>query len=305
MNYQEFLDEILKIMKEMYPKCTVEIVDVTKNNNVSLKGLIIRAEDTNVVPTIYMDTFYKLYKWNWRMEDIALKIKETYEQGLPKNKLDMSFFKNFELVKNKIVYRLINAEQNAGLLQNIPHIRFWDLAICFSYLFHSEELGNGTILIHNSHMEMWQVENADLMKMAEINTPKLLPVQFGEMKDELKELGASMDCDLDMLEPGCMYILTNKQKIHGSAVILYPKVLSDIAAKLKRDFFILPSSLHEVLILPVREDEPLKEQMRSTCSMVSEVNMTQLTPDEILTNNPFYYCYKESELRQLNPEVVS
>ena len=129
MSYQEFLDEILKIMKDIYPNCTVEIIDVTKLNNVSLKGLVIRANGTNVVPNIYMESFYKLYKWNWKMEEIVQKIKETYEQGLPTNKIDMSFFKKYELVKDKIVYRLINADQNADLLRSIPHIRFWDLAI--------------------------------------------------------------------------------------------------------------------------------------------------------------------------------
>lgn len=303
MSYQEFLDEILKIMKDIYPNCTVEIIDVTKLNNVSLKGLVIRANGTNVVPNIYMESFYKLYKWNWKMEEIVQKIKETYEQGLPTNKIDMSFFKKYELVKDKIVYRLINADQNADLLRSIPHIRFWDLAICFSYVFQSEELGEGMILIHNSHLEMWQVEKEELMKVAETNTPKLLPVQFCEMRHVLEQAGAEEEFDLDLLEPGCMYVLTNQKKLHGSAVILYPQVLSDIAAKIKRDFFILPSSLHEVLILPVKEDVEIKEQMSEMCNMVTNVNSTQLDPDEILSNNPFYYCYKERELRQLDPEV--
>ena len=303
MSYQEFLDEILKIMKDIYPNCTVEIIDVTKLNNVSLKGLVIRANGTNVVPNIYMESFYKLYKWNWKMEEIVQKIKETYEQGLPTNKIDMSFFKKYELVKDKIVYRLINADQNADLLRSIPHIRFWDLAICFSYVFQSEELGEGMILIHNSHLEMWQVEKEELMKVAETNTPKLLPVQFCEMRHVLEQAGAEEEFDLDLLEPGCMYVLTNQKKLHGSAVILYPQVLSDIAAKIKRDFFILPSSLHEVLILPVKEDVEIKEQMSEMCNMVTNVNSTQLDPDEILSNYPFYYCYKERELRQLDPEV--
>lgn len=303
MSYQEFLDEILKIMKDIYPNCMVEIIDVTKLNNVSLKGLVIRANGTNVVPNIYMESFYKLYKWNWKMEEIVQKIKETYEQGLPTNEIDMSFFKKYELVKDKIVYRLINADQNADLLKSIPHIRFWDLAICFSYVFQSEELGEGMILIHNSHLEMWQEEKEELMKVAETNTPKLLPVQFYEMRHVLEQAGVEEDFDLDLLEPGCMYVLTNQKKLHGSAVILYPQVLSDIAAKIKRDFFILPSSLHEVLILPVKEDVDIMEQMGEMCNMVTNVNSTQLDPDEILSNNPFYYCYKERELRQLDPEV--
>ena len=68
----------------------------------------------------------------------------------------MDFFKDFEKVKDRIVYRLIHAGRNKELLDEIPHIPFWDLAICFSYSFWSEELGDGMILIRNEHMESWK-----------------------------------------------------------------------------------------------------------------------------------------------------
>ena len=299
MSYQEFSDKILAVMRMMYPKCTVEIIDVKKINNLSLKGLVIRSQDSTVVPNVYMESFYKLYKMNWRLEDIVLKIKEAYEEALPRYKIDMSFFKDFEQVKDRIVYRLINTKENEELLQRIPHVQFWDLAICFSYAYFSEELGEGSILIHNNHMEMWNVDIEMLMELAKVNTPRVFPVHFCDIKDALPDINEEQKLMLGILGEGCMYVLTNKKKMHGAAAMLYPQVLPHIAEIIQRDFIIIPSSLHEVLILPVIEEKNLSEQIRAIRKMVAEVNKTQLDQDEILTNNPFFYWYAEKELVQL------
>jgi len=302
MSYQEFLNEIVEMMKTIYPKCKVEIIDVVKNNNVTLKGLVIRTKDTNVAPTIYMETFYKYYEGNGELLKTAMKIKDVYEKSLPPENLDMNFFRDFEMVKDRIVYRLINAEQNKELLKRIPHIRFWDLAICFSYLFSADELGEGTILIHHSHTAMWMTDTNALLKLAEENTPRLLPIQFCEIKNVLEQARVESDFDLDSLESGWMYVLTNTKKIHGATAILYPQTLNEIADMLKKDFFILPSSIHEVLILPVEGEGAPMIQIQEMCNLVACVNQTKLEPDEVLTNNPFYYSYKEKELKQLEPE---
>lgn len=307
MSYQEFLDEVVQILREMYPTCTVEITDVTKINNIPLKGLVIREQNTNIAPTIYMEGFYKCYKWNWKMEDIIQKIKLTYEETVRPQKLDLSFFRDFTLAKERIVYRLINAEQNKELLQKIPHRRFWDLAICYSYAFHSEELGDGTILIHNSHMSMWQVDEDELMKVANVNTPVLFPVELNNLTDTLHQMAENLDEKLDLDELGDvgMFVLTNKQKTHGAAVMLYPETMDLVTEIIRRDFFVLPSSVHEVLLLPVRKNVPVDEQIKDVCKLVSEANRNLLKPEEILTDNPFLYNYKEKTLRQLVIEIES
>ncbi len=301
MSYQDFLDTVLIKMKELYSDCLVEITNVTKNNGVDLKGLIIRSENHNLSPTIYLESFYKLYQRNVTIEEIVSKIQEIYENEMPANNIDISFFQDFEKVKDRIVYRLINAEKNEKLLQNIPHIRFWDLAICFVYAFWEEKLGSGTILIRDNHAKIWNVDTKCLMALAEINTPKLFPAKFFDI---MEILGPTLkQVDMDLFQWICddkrMYVLTNENKMHGSATILYPQVLSGIADMLKCDFFILPSSLHEVLILPVSKDETVTEQATAIREMVKYENETQLEKEEILTNNPFYYGCEEKQLKQL------
>ena len=103
------------------------------------------------------------------------------------------------------------------------------------------------ILIQNNHMENWNVTYRQLMQLAEVNTPRLFPVTFYSMNEVLKQ----MHVDIDLSE--CMdeqfYVLTNRQKTHGAAVILYPQTLTYVAEQLESDFYVIPSSIHEVLIL--------------------------------------------------------
>lgn len=301
MSCQEFLDKILEMMKGAYPDCNVEIVNITKNNNTLLHGLIIRQRDTNVAPTIYLEEFYKMYKSNVGLEVIVSRIKELYEKGMSKGNIDMSFFKDFEKVKDRIVYRLINAELNQDYLKEVPHIPFWDLAICFSYVFQSEELGDGVVHINNSHAEYWNVDCKCLMKWAEINTPKLFPICLCDVLAGPEKLinQTDEDIDMDLIEDGKLYVMTNNEIKYGAATMLYPQILGNIAEKLQKDFFILPSSLHEILILSVREGEDIQEQSGMLRELIIEINETQVAEDEVLSNNPFLYSWKKKELIQL------
>ena len=86
-----------------------------------------------------------------------------------------------------------------------------------------------------------------------------------------------------------MYVLSNSSKVFGAASILYPDVLKNFAEKLDRDLYILPSSVHEVILLPKRSEtewETLQE-------MVKEVNATQLEEVEILSDSVYSYTKKD------------
>ena len=92
-------------------------------------------------------------------------------------------------------------------------------------------------------MEEWNVNYSDLMQLAEVNTPRLFPVTFYGINEVLKQL--HVDIDLSECGEEQLYVLTNRQKVNGASVILYPQTLSWVAEQLKSDFYILPSSIHE------------------------------------------------------------
>jgi hypothetical protein len=223
-------------------------------------------------------------------------ILENYRHNRPTKSIDVRFFTQFENTKSKIAIKLINYEKNKTLLQDVPHIRFLDLAIVFYCLITmDEEVGNATILIHNSHLAYWNVTLEELFAIAKENTRKLLPEKISDMNDMLQELSKRQLISAPMLadeERYPMFVLTNERNLHGAACILYDDLLKQYAAQADTDFYILPSSIHEVILIPTTEDTCQEE----LSEMVMEVNASQLLEEEVLSDHAYYYSRKTNEI---------
>lgn len=290
MTYQEFKEFIkLSIQKELGSNVTVTIQDIIKNNNTHLDGLTVFSSTFNISPTIYLNYYYKQYEAGRSIELICQELINTYKDNQPKTNIDISFFTCYEKVKSNIVFKLINYERNSELLKDVPHFRFLDLAIVFHCLLRTDATGNATILIHNHHLTYWNITQDDLYALATANTPRLLPYDLRSMTDVLKELMIDETDDV----PVCpMYMLTNHSKLNGSVCILYHNLLKDFANRIESDLFILPSSVHEVLIIPAMHNDSYQE----LSDMVKEVNSSQLTSEEILSDHVYYFSRATSKL---------
>lgn len=283
------------IQKNITPEAKVHLQKVRKNNNVYLDSIVIQMPDSNISPTIYLDTFYEMYMRGTDVEEIASRVLAAYYNGRPAKILSVDFFKDFEKVKGRIVYRLVNADKNRELLEEIPHILVQDLAICFYYAFHDEQLGDGSITIYNKHMEWWGTNHQELLRLAKKNTPELFPVEYKSLKTVIDEFGGEIpSCICDEI---ChLYVVTNKQKTMGATCILYEGELEKISERIGGNFYILPSSVHEVIVLA----ELGKETPESLHQMIKEVNDMHLTEEEVLSDYPYYYNKSTKKLTCLN-----
>lgn len=270
---------------------SVDVREVRKNNGVVLHGLTIGAEGQSTAPTIYLEPFLEGYELGEPFEGIIRTILDTYVAHAPAGQMDVSFFRSFDRVKDRICFRLIGQEKNEELLRDIPHIRYLDLAVCFYYPCQDDGIGSGSILIHNPHMEMWGTNAAELYDLAERNTPRIFP---WECKSITEILSGIMDTgneeDVEDMVP--MKVLTNTKRLYGDACILYPGVLETLAEREGHSLYILPSSLHEILLLP---DAGLcADGLRE---MVAAVNNTQLAPEDVLSDSVYYYDREKRQVR--------
>lgn len=284
----------------------VRLQEVQKNNNVRLQGLIILHAAQSISPTIYLDDFYEAYRKGFTLEDIVEKILRVYREEMPKKDVDMSFFKDFSQVKNRICYRLIAAGANKELLEKIPHVRFLDLAICFYYAYQGKVLGNGTILIYNTHLDMWKTTPEELLCLAGKNTPEIFPWECSSMEAVIEELleeqyeqtGEVLLKEGEQkrfLQEMPMQILSNQKRVHGAAAILYPGLLKKMADKLQGNFYIIPSSIHEVILLSAAAMQSVNELK----CMIEEVNTTQVEKQEILSYSLYFYSREEDSIKIL------
>lgn len=292
MDKNTFNEKIREILAQhLKPEGKVMLQQVRKNNGVRLESIVIQTPGSNVSPTIYIDEFYEMHEQGMEPEEAAARILTAYYKGRPKKELNLEFFKNFEMAKKRIVYRLINARSNEELLKEIPHVLIMDLAICFYYAFRDEQLGEGMITIQNKHMEWWDTNVQELMALAKENTPRLFPAQLISMKYIVEKVGGKVLEDL--YEHACkLYVLTNRQKCQGAVCLLYDGKLEEIAEELGGSFYILPSSIHEVIIFK----ETGEENARSLHEMIRDINETQLDAEEVLSDYPYYYNRTEKKI---------
>ena len=153
----------------------------------------------------------------------------------------------------------------------------------------------------NEHLELWGVTKEEVLKQAAENTPKLMQPQIKKMEDTIRELFAigegeeTKEFEIFMNEMRenemriPMYVLTNQKNLYGAACMLYEGVLEMFSQELGEDVYILPSSVHEVILVPASIAFPVKELKE----MVKEINETQIPKEEVLSETIYKYSMKE------------
>lgn len=296
MDMYQFAESI-KERLEQQEQFEVGLKSVLKNNGVKRCGLTLRSAENNLASTIYIEPFFETYKNGADMDEIIGELLET-SGNIPGEEVDMSFFQNFSTVRNRLCMKLVNKERNAELLSKVPHREFLDMAVIYYVDFNNPRIGAGSILIYNSHMEMWGVTEEDLWEVASINTPIQKPGRIESMKNIMAELFAGLEnCDSECCNsraeiPARMLVITNTDRVYGAAVILYNKMLKQAADRADSDLFILPSSLHEVLAIPVIEEYDVAELK----AMVVDVNRNVLQPEDVLSDNVYIYRREQDRL---------
>ncbi len=318
MNLEQFGNKICSALKEaMGTGYEIAFREVTKNNGVRLHGVIITGKESNVSPTVYIDELYEEFEAGRAIGDIVYDILCIYQKNAREINVDMDFFTQYAQAESRILYKLIHRESNDGLLGEIPYVAWNDLAIVFYYAFEDERFGKATILIKNSHLAMWGIDVPALYEAAKTNMLRLRPEELMPVRQLIQEFleknpcghpgvtriaapdgtgvtlasgtasasGSALMSDSASAPGTAMYVLSNCDRVFGASAMLYSGAMKRLAGELDRNLIILPSSVHEVILVPddgITEKEFYRE-------MVREVNDTQVEPEERLSYNVYYY----------------
>ena len=287
-----FCDTIKTAMEAIYETdYKVVIKKVNKNNSMELTGITIsnNSNKENITPIIYLNGFYEDYQNGTSLEKICKEITFLYENN--KITFDINCVTDFEKVKNNICYKIINTEKNRKLLENTPHIEIEDLSIVFYILIdNKKDIGDiGSVTIKNDMLNYWNIGIRDLKKIAFNNTQNKLKASINSMRDTLLELTTEDIGDeiINFVDENRMpiYVCSNNKRINGASVILYKGLLKSFSDKLNSDFYILPSSIHEIILIPAN----IEIKVKHLKEMVKDVNTFQVAEEDILSDNVYYY----------------
>lgn len=308
MTYDEFkdyvADNIKNFLNESYENATVDIKQVVKNNNQELDGLVIRKEGENITPNIYLNGMFDDYEKGKSIDDIMQEIADLRtgaDIGLDEMPFSIEDIRDVEKIKDRIECRLVNCEKNAEYLEGKPYTQVEDLAVIYTVNLGKQGPDNlMSTTVTDMLLSDWGISKEELHDIAMENLADS-DIQLKSLRDQMIELlypdGAPDDHSMDFMLPPedagpQMYVLTNSDKHYGAKAVLDTKKMDEIAEKLGGDYVILPSSVHEVLILP-----NANEMDRSALEdMVRTVNATEVKPNEVLSDNVYVYDAQAHEI---------
>lgn len=291
MEFLQFVEAVEGAVKARLPKdVSVEKQTVMKNNGKERTGITISEKEYNLSPTIYLEEFYERFSEQEEgMEEIVEQVLCVYQKVRIEKQWDVAMFTDYEKICSSIVYKVIHAGRNKKLLQGVPHGSYLDLALVCYVRTEFEDIGTATILVTRPMLKLWNISVEKLFCDAARNTEAQLEAEFVTMEDMLVSLGGPSFAPPH--EKKMLYVLTNKVREFGAVCMLYKGVLEKIALELKESFFVIPSSVHEVLIVP----ESAGFDRNNLEEMLHDVNETMI-PEEILSDNVYYYQKSKKRL---------
>ncbi|WP_373152791.1 DUF5688 family protein [Blautia massiliensis (ex Durand et al. 2017)] len=266
MNFNEFVNEVKDNIKLFLPKdyenAEVSTMECQKLNR-AYTGLMVRKEGEMLTPTINLNQLYEAYKAQpgVTMETVCRKIADIVIEA--PIQVDLKAILNYEDVKDKLFIRVSSAEANKEVLENAPHQLKEDLAITYHVAVGKDQDGLSSMFIKNDLLEQYGISAEQLHEDAMKSSPRVMAPEvssIGALIDEMYQKNILMltPDEREMLqetlqessEMPTFFVVTNTDRIDGAGVIFYPEFMDSMGELLGNDFFILPSSIHEMLVLP-------------------------------------------------------
>lgn len=285
LNYEEFKKEILKrVREEAGEDAEVEITVIQKNNGTPKEAIAFLDKENNLQPLIYLESIYSQYCAGAELSVCAGFAVEVYRSVMG---LDIdTAYKDWQTVHNKIEMTVINRAWNADTISGIPHRDFLDLVLYCRVIIDKNENGVASMIVKNYMLKEWGISEDELWEAAFSNL-KREEFDIKDVNEVLRFIYPEGDLtglpDKNKFE-SALYVLTNKYQNCGAVGMLRTDMLEKFAERGGCDLYILPSSIHEVLLL--KDDEIPVEELRR---MVRSVNRGVVDEMDRLSDEVYHY----------------
>ncbi|MBO4863432.1 MAG: hypothetical protein J5517_03650 [Eubacterium sp.] len=191
---------------------------------------------------------------------------------------------------NRLNVRLINYESNKESLEDKVFRRFLDLAIVPT-ICNNDDYDVGYQFVDMYKLKEWDVNMDFIISLSLYNSRRINGIKFFPMMDYVKELGVQMyeedpygDIEYNYREE--MFVLTNNPSYYGASTILYDDMLRSVRNFFRSDYYLIPSSLHEVIVYSAEYKEIDPEYIKI---LIKLVNSHVWSEKQILSNNLYLY----------------
>lgn len=280
MTYDEFKEKLLGEIGERLGKPAVKIITVTKNNNVQKEAVTLSDCEAELNPVVYLDDLYKECRSGKKIPECVDQILEL-SHGTPEFD-SRQFFDSWDEAKDRIELDLANTKWNEGLVTDTPHKEFLDLTVYCRLVFAKDETGIASTVVKESMLVRWGISKQDMWEAASSNLKKEA-YQFMNLRSLIGK--SAKAADIKECRSASMCILTNPVMYYGASGILRTDLLEKLAQLKETDLYILPSSVHEVILLPALDCWDVDELRQ----MVKSVNAGWVDKMDWLSDEVYSY----------------
>ena len=298
MNYKQFKENFMKDVKDELSEREIGNVNISSQEvqkvNESYDAMTITPEGSNIGVNLNLANFYQSDNDGVEYSDIITKAAAVVEKAFGQvPTIDVAALTDYEQMKEKLVMQVVASDTNADVLATAPHVYMEDMSVVYRLILDegpTSDDGRATVLVTNNLLDQFGITAEQLHADAMQNAPELKPAVIQGMTEIMVEMMGkeqAMMMGIPEMDPAdeMMFVASTPDKIQGAGVIAYQDFMDQAAEKLGGDFFILPSSIHEILL--VKDDgQTNADTLRD---MVQEVNATQVSPEEKLTDNVYHY----------------
>jgi len=285
---REIAEEVAKRAQEIMGdefECTVN--EKRANNGDIQMQVTVRKNGASLAPSITIQQMME--DMDGEIDDVAHKVAEIaereFEKGMPD--LQVNDFSSPEYIKENCFIAMINADKNKEIEDGAVCQKFLDLLAVVRV-----KAGQcGSFLLKNEILKAYGLEADEVIEAAKKNTrPGFEAIR---MTDMLAEMGGCSQFD----DGGLMEVCSNKDRLYGAAFMLYEDLLEEVAERKNDDLYIIPSSIHELICVPVGGAGDMGVDYLH--QMVCEVNATQVAPDEVLADSLYMYSREDHQIRKV------
>lgn len=286
MDFQDFCNEVSARISEFlldFEIHEIRVVDIPKNNGIELKALVIVSSKDTVYPAIYLQPYYQYYCRNGDMEQVLQELATQFRERYRTMDIRNPTMEELRMLQRQVFFCLVNYEKNEKMLQECPHLPFYDMAIVFRYLVHQDDTGIASAILKNEDMKRIGLDHQSLYNLAYANTRLFLKPQLVLLSKLLRDRYEYEVPDIPEI-----YVLSSHNYMYGAGMILYPELLEQVAREYDGDFFIIPSSIHEVLICTMQGEEA-RQRLQE---ILQEVNEFVVEEGDYLSDQLYRYDKK-------------
>ena len=293
MEYGTFKEEFRKrLQEELGEEAEVSFQSLERNNGRKEEGMEVRRKGCTIAPVLHLDKLYQDYQESGSLQGAVGWALKLLEEKPPVNAVAVP--KTWSAARGNIRPELVNYGWNRERLGHVPHRKFLDLAVTYRFEFPGIRDFQTRIRITDSLMEVWGAKEEELYQeaMKGLGNERFHIQPIAELMGGLsgKPSGEESEHSEDMKQP---YVLTNSVFGYGAAGMLRQDLMEEFAKQAGGSFYILPSSIHDLILLP---DEP-SVNVECLKEMVKEVNKSEVAREEWLSEDVYYYDNEEKKVR--------